>query len=244
MLRSNRTAPHPHAAPVPATQSTTTAGFGARAWPVTAVAAGILGLIATFVTDLHVEPADGSPTTAAIVEQVSYRTAHISIVAGYLAVGFLLLLAAAWHRHVLSGQLESIAARLVPLGLTASAAALTLGYGWKGALATYLPGAPEADAFDNQGVYVYYMLNDFGSFIGWLGVVVAAAGVAWMGLRERSLPLWLGLISVPPPVGVVALVGAIGLPGAPGLFAAIWLVIAGTGLALRNPFVRTGIGIR
>lgn len=211
----------------------------ARAWPLAGVAAGALGVVATFLTDLHVEPADGQTTTAAIVEQVSYRTAHLSIVAGYLAVGFLLLLAAAWQRHLIARMPESTAARLVPLGLAASAAALSLGYGWKGALATYLPGAPEADSFDQQGLYIYYMLNDFGSFIGWLGVVVAAAGVAWMGLRERSLPLWVGLISVLPPIGVVAFVGAIGLPGAPGLFAAIWLIVAFTGLTLRSPLARS-----
>ncbi|MGC4108010.1 MAG: hypothetical protein QM753_16930 [Thermomicrobiales bacterium] len=236
MLRTNT--PIPNAASVPPSRANAAVGFGTRAWPLAAIAAGLLGITATFLTDVHAETADGSPANAAIVEQVSYRTAHLSIVTGYLAVGFLLLLAAAWQRHVTTRLPESTAGRLVPLGLTASAAALTLGYGWKGALATYLPGAPEANAYDQQGLYIYYMLNDFGSFIGWLGVVVAAAGVAWMGLRERSLPLWLGAISILPPLGVMAFVGAIGLPGAPGLFAAIWLVIAGAALAIRNPFAR------
>lgn len=222
---------------MPATKHRAISGFGNCSWPLAAVAAGALGIIATFLTDLHVEPPDGAATTSAIMTDLSYRTAHVSIVCGYLAVGFLLLLAAAWQRQIAMAHPESTAVRLVPLGLTASAAALTLGYGWKGALATYLPGAPEANAFDQQGLYVYYMLNDFGSFIGWLGVVVAAAAVAWMGLRERSLPLWLGVVSILPPLGTLAFVGAIGLPGAPGLFAAIWLVIAGIGLLLRRTTV-------
>lgn len=227
--------PTPNAPSVPATP---TSGFGARAWPLAAVAAGLLGIVATFLTDLHVEPPPNTPTTASMVWQVSHRTAHIGIVTGYLAVGFLLLLAAAWQQHVTTRHPDSTAARLVALGFTSSAGALTLGYGWKGALAIYLPGASEANTFDLQGLYIYYLLNDFGSFIGWLGVVIAAAGVAWMGLRERTLPRWLGIVSVLPPLGVAAFVGAVGLPGAPGLFAAIWLVIAGAGLALRTPFAR------
>ncbi|MGN6482873.1 MAG: hypothetical protein ACTHMX_00585 [Thermomicrobiales bacterium] len=235
MLRTSASAP---SMPVLQPATATATGFGARAWPLAAVAAGLLGIVATFLTDLHIEPPPNTPTTASLVWQVSYRTAHVSIVTGYLAVGFLLLLAAAWQRHITTRHPDSTAARLVALGLTSSAAALTLGYGWKGALAIYLPGASEANTFDLQGLYIYYLLNDFGSFIGWLGVVVAAAGVAWMGLRERTLPLWLGIVSVLPPLGVAAFVGAVGLPGAPGLFAAIWLVVAGAGLVLRPPSPR------
>jgi len=238
MLRTDP-APHtPHAASVPSPHDATISRFGERGWPLAAVAAGVLGIAATFLTDLHVETADGAPTTAAIVDRVSASAAHAGIITGYLTVGFLLLLAASWQRHIGSRRPESTAARLVPLGIVASAGALSLGYGWKGALAIYLPGASEENAYDQQGLYIYYMLNDFGSFIGWLGVIVAAAAVAWMGLRERSLPVWLGALSILPPLGVVAFVGAIGLPGAPGLFGALWLVIAGVALLLRNPFAR------
>jgi hypothetical protein len=40
---------------------------------------------------------------------------------------------------------------------------LSLGYGWRGALAIYLPDGNEPNTFDETGLYVYYMLNDFGA---------------------------------------------------------------------------------
>ncbi|MEU5097964.1 hypothetical protein [Streptomyces sp. NPDC020996] len=51
--------------------------------------------------------------------------------------------------------------------LTAPAAAVTLGYGWKGAPAACPPGGMDASGFDREGLYALFMLNDFGSFAGW-----------------------------------------------------------------------------
>ena len=103
---------------------------------------------------------------------------RVSMVIGYVAVALLLVIAANWRRRVEPRVPGSTAAHLVPLGLVASAAGLTYGYGWKGALGNYMPGGIEDGLYDDQGLYVYYMLADFGAWIGWLGVVVAAAAVA------------------------------------------------------------------
>ena len=35
-----------------------------------------------------------------------------------------------------------------------------------------MPGGLEEGVYDTEGLYVYYLLNDFGAFIGWLGVIV------------------------------------------------------------------------
>ena len=66
----------------------------------------------------------------------------------------------------------------------------------------------------------------------WLGVAVAATGVAWMALRERTVSPWLGVASVLP-ASIMAL-GAAGadLAGAAALVGPAWLVVAGLGLAL------------
>ena len=58
---------------------------------------------------------------------------------------------------------------------------------------------------------------------GWLGVTGAAAGVAWMALRERS---------VSRPVGLLSVLAAVAVPAAPAVAAPSWLVLAGLGLAL------------
>ena len=118
----------------------------------------------------------------------------------------------------------------MPLGLVASAAGLTYGYGWKGALGNYMPGRHGGRLFDDQGLYVYFMLNDFGSFIGWLGVVVAAGAIAWMALRERTVSRWIGVVSLLPVIQTTAMVAGLGVPGVPGLLARIWLFVAGLGL--------------
>lgn len=80
-------------------------------------------------------------------------------------------------------------------------------------------------------MYVYYVLNDFGSFIGWLGVTTAAGAIAWMALRERTISRWIGVLSLLPVLEVTGFVALGGLPGAPGLSTPAWLAIAFAGLA-------------
>lgn len=210
------------------------AARGARrpVWPLVGVGAGIAGFVATILGDIHVEPKDGSAETADfVVTRISQSAAHLSLVAGWLSVTLLLILAAMWRRTVEPRMPGSIAAGVVSHGFTAAAGALMLGYGWKGAAAIYHADGMDAGTFDQTGLYVYYMLNDFGSYIGWLGVTVAAGAVAWMGLRERSLPLWIGAFSCLPVLAVLGVSGITGLPGFPGVVSPIWMVVAFAGLA-------------
>ena len=200
-------------------------------WPLTGTLAGVLGVAGTLAFDLHPTGADGL-TTAAVVEEVSRTKAHLSVIVGYAAVAALLVLAAQWRRHVEPRVTGSTAARVVSAGLTAAAGALALGYGWKGAMSVYLPGGSDAAiGFDRTGLYVLYMLNDFGSYIGWLGVTVAAGAVAWMAFRERTVSRWIGAVSLLPVLAVTVFVLAFGLPGFPGVITPVWMVVAFTGLA-------------
>lgn len=202
-------------------------------WPLHGVAAGLLGTVATLVGDVHVVGRGAvSESDPGLIEAISRPTAHLSVVAGYLSVAFLIVFAASWRFHAEPRATHSTATRVVPAGIVAAAGALTLGYGWKGALAIYLPGGPDAGGFDRSGLYIYYVLNDFGSFIGWLGVTTAAGAIAWMALRERTISRWIGVVSLVPVLGTTALVAITGLPGAPGMFSAAWLAIASLGLAL------------
>jgi hypothetical protein len=196
-------------------------------WPLIGTAAGITGFVASLVTDIH--PANDA--TIDIVDDVSQRTAHVSIIAGYLTVALLVVLASAWRRHVEPRVASSTAARVVSNSLLISAAALTLGYGWKGAMAVYLPGGMDAGAFDKEGLYVLYMLNDFGSYIGWLGVTIAFGAIAWMAFRDRTVSRWIGAAACVPVLAVTAFTVGTGLPGFPGVISPLFLVITFTGLA-------------
>lgn len=198
-------------------------------WPLYAVAAGAFGFVATLILDGRTSGSDVEVSDA-LFQDLSPLPYRLSMLAGYAAVVALLLLAASWRRHVEPRLTASTAAHVVPLGLLASAAGLTYGYGWKGALGLYMPGGLEEGSYDTQGLYVYFLLNDFGSFIGWLGVVVAAGAVAWMGLRERTVSRWIGVVSAVPVLQTTLMLVGLGVPGVPGLLAPLWLVVTGLGL--------------
>jgi hypothetical protein len=218
--------------PTPAI-STQGSASGRRAkWPLLASAAGLAGFLGTMVFDGRQAQSAGegvelSHELFTALDPLTYR---LSMIFGYLAVVLLLVLAASWRRRVEPRLPGSTAAHLVPLGLLASAAGLTYGYGWKGALGNYLPGSFEEDAYDDSGLYVYYLLCDFGAWIGWLGVVVAAGAVVWMGLKERSVSRWIGAFSLLPVVQTTLMVIGLGVPGVPALLAPIWLMVTGLGL--------------
>ncbi len=203
-------------------------------WALSGVAAGILGVLGTLVTDIHVEGdgTRGDVVTMADVGKIDQLAAHLSIVFGFLAVTALLILAACWRKSIEPAVPESIAARTVTQALTAAAGALSLGYGWKGASAIYHADGMDSGTYDDMGLYVYYILNDFGSYIGWFGVTVAAGAVAWMALKERSLPIWIGVWSLIPVLAVVGFTGGTGLPGFPGVVSPIWMIVAFGGLTL------------
>ncbi len=205
---------------------------GRAVWPWVGVGAGVAGFIGTRLGDIHV-PTDGgeAPMTMAAVSEISQRAAHLSIVAGFITVALLLVLAAMW-RGTIEPQLPgSNATRVVTQALTAAAGALMLGYGWKGASAIYHADGMDHGTYDEMGLYIYYILNDFGSYIGWFGVTVAAGAIAWLSLRERALPLWIGIWSCVPVLAVIGFTGGTGLPGFPGVVSQIWMAVAFAGMA-------------
>lgn len=153
-----------------------------RRWPLTAVAAGVLGLVAGLL--------EGYARAAPL---------------GWVAAALLLLTAAQWRRWVEPRTRSSTAAYAVPLGLLVAGAGLAHGLSWT----------------------------------AWSGVAVAAAAMAWMGLRERTVSRGVAAVSLAPPaLSVVLLVGAgaghpdLLTPRAGTVLAGLWLVAAGVGLAL------------
>lgn len=199
-------------------------------WPLLGSLAGLGSIVATLALDLHPTDWDmDDPYTSAVVDDVIGGKGHASVIVGYVVVALLLVLAAAWRRHVEPRTLTSTAARVVPLAMTAAAGALSLGYGWRGAMGLY--SGQEEGAFDQTGMYIYFVLNDFGAFIGHLGLTIAAGAIAWMAFRERLVSRWIGVVSVLAVLPVVITVSAFGLPGFPGVISGLWLIVTFTGLA-------------
>jgi len=211
----------------------------ARLWPIWGAVAGILGFTATVLFDTrpHSE-SDAADRGESIVIDPSYMDEltrmpnYLGFLIGFAAVAALLVFQGAWKRWVEVRFPESIAARVVSGGLIVTAAGLTLGYGWKGALANYGYDGPEAGLFEDDGLFVYFMMTDFGPYIPWLGVLIAAGAFAWMAWAERLISRALGTFSG---LYFLLVVGAYALTGVPGLAgpaSGLWLAIACLWLAV------------
>ena len=196
-----------------------------RRWLWWGAAAGGLGIFATILTTT-ITPKGAGPD---VVNSLPIGLDHLGGALGYLVVACLLVFASNW-RHAIAG-VDSAAARIVPDALVATAAGLTLGYGWKLALALYAGGINN-DEFGTQGKFVYYVLNDFGSYLGWLGVVVAAGAVAYLGFRRHLVAPWLAVISVLPVLAVLVLGAGVGIAGYAGIVGPVWLFVTSCSLAL------------
>lgn len=212
----------------------TRAGSVGSRWAAWGVAAGVLGFVAHLATDPQ-----GSLTLAQrqegvpVVDLVDRADYHIGAAAGFLAVACLLVAAAGWRRMA-EGWGDALAARVVPSALVAAAGAMTIGYGFKGAMAVYLPGGINDGDFPREALYPLFMVNDLAPFFAWLGVIVAAGAVAVLALRARVLPRWIGAVSVLavlPPLGF--LLGT-GLTGFSGVTGPIWLAVVSAGILLRG----------
>lgn len=232
----------------PLTRSATAApdtGRRFHAWPLWAAVAGLLGIVGTLVFEARPAAEEEScqngtvyTVTSADVLGLDAGVSRLGWTGGVLAVAALLVFAGVWHRRVVR-RADSAAAAVVLAGVTATAGALTLGYGWKGALANYL--GSEAGMFDQDGLFVYFMLTDFGAYLPWLGVLVAAFAVAWMAFVERLVSRVLGGVTALFAVGLAALTLATGVPGLPGTLSQAWLVILGVWLAVgRSRITREG----
>lgn len=229
------TSPSPSAQLPEETHESLKRGF--TAWPLWAVAAGIAGSIGTIATDLR-PPAeqeawkngDDYTVTAADMASLDPTLGRVGFIAGLIAIIALLILYAAWRRHVERRFAESTAVYVVSAGFLATAAALLLGYGWRGALANYL--GPEAGYYEADGLFIYYMLTDFGAYLPWFGVLVAAAALGWMAWMEHTVSRGLGTVSALMAIGLFAAVIITGVPGLPGALMPIWLAVAGVWLAV------------
>ena len=218
-----------------------------RAWPLWASAAGVLALVGTIVFDAR--PAAETEAwlngedylvTASDVLTVDAVANRLGWTAGLLAVAALLVFQAVWRRAV-DDRYTSVAGKVVSASVVATAAAGLLGYGWKGALGNYL--GPEAGMYDEDGLFIYYILTDFGAYLPWFAMVVAAFAVAWMAFVDRLVSRILGTVSALFAVGLAALTFGTGVPGLPATLMPIWLIVLGVWLAVgRSRITRSETG--
>ena len=200
-------------------------------WPLWAVGTGIFGAIGhLFTMDTVSEEETRSGT--AFIESLNHTSYHIGIVAGLIATFCLIAFTAGWFRRVHQTSSDSLAAWLVGLAMLASAGAMIVGYGFKGSLAIYLPGGMNDNIFTNEALLTIFMIDDFAPFLAWWGIAFGAIGIAWLGIKERRVPRWLGFAGLFFALVPIGFVVGTGLPGFPGVIDPLWMIVFGTGLAL------------
>ena len=206
------------------------------AWPLWGTAAGLLGLVALF-SETRADP-NGSKdvtVTAEMAAALSHDSFRLAGVVGYLAALCLLVLAAVWHQRVARHFQASTGAHLVTYSVIASAALVTLSFGWRGALGNYLPGGAEHGTYDDQGLYIYYVMNDFSPYIAFVPLLGACYGLAWMAFGDRLVSRVLGAFAGGFATVLLAAVVITGVPGVPAMVL-LGLIVAGIWLAVgRSP---------
>jgi hypothetical protein len=208
-------------------------------WGLWGVAAGVLGLVTNVGLDdqsKHLKSLQ--PWEATVVAELNRSLYWAGVVTGLAAILCLVLFIAGWKRWA-EPLSASLAAGAVTVVLTVSAAAMLVGYGLKGALAEYLPGGSNADNFSPDALLVLFTLNDTAGWYAWWGVIIAAGFCAWLGLRERILPIWLALVAVLavlPPLLAMLLTGAVAIAGLTG---PLWMIALGLALTLRRELPAT-----
>ena len=203
-------------------------------WALWGVAAGVLGVVTNVGLDdqsKHLKTLQ--PWDADVVAELNRNLYWTGVVTGFAAILCLALFIAGWKRWA-EPRSQGLAAGAVTVVLTVSAAAMLVGYGIKGGLAEYAPGASNADNFSPDALLVLFTLNDTVGWYAWWGVIMAAGCCAWIGLRDRALPIWLGIVAVLavlPPLLVMIFTGAIAIAGLTG---PLWMIAFGIALTLRR----------
>jgi hypothetical protein len=204
-------------------------------WAWWGIGAGVLGIVANLVTDpiasLTTAQKQQGPAVLGLIDRTDLQ---IGAVTGFLTVACVLAFAAGWRQWSERHGAPTSAARLVGLALVASAGAMIIGYGIKGPLAIYLPGGINANTYPPAGLYSILMLNDSAPYFAWWGVVVAAAGVAWLAFRERLVVRWVGAVSVLAVLAAFVWLALTGLTDFGGIVGPVWLILASVGLARRR----------
>lgn len=221
---------HPSDAPSPAPAPPRTRF---AAWPLWISLAGALGLFSSQVMDGRIDDSRDFPypVTAEGLDTLDHMVFRVGGFTGYLTVIVLLIAAGVWRQRVERRHPWSLGAPIVTLGVTASAGALALAYGWKASLGNYLGGGAEAHMYDDAGRYVLYMVHDFGPYFAWVPVLASAIGLALMAFRERLVSRVLGAGAAVMAAGLLVAVGLTGIPGLPALVA-LGLVITGIWLSV------------
>jgi hypothetical protein len=124
-------------------------------------------------------------------------------------------------------ETTSSAPNLILIGGGITAAFLMLSFA-----VLYALGLALIDHYAVSTIAALDALGDGIGYNGWVAIGLVTAGVALAGLRDKTLPRWLGWVSAVSTVLFALLAFFPVVAWFPGL---LWLLVAGVGLLIRPP---------
>jgi hypothetical protein len=201
-------------------------------WALWGTAAGVAGFLTNMPFAQTVSDETRSTATpSALVDELSRPLYHLSAISGFVTVACLLFFAAGLARWGKQQAADSLALRVAPAAVTASAGALIAAYGVKGMLSSYLQGGFNEGSYGDTARYTYFLLDDLAGYYSWWGVAVAIACLSYLAFRERLVPRWIGALGALVFAVPVLFLLAFGFTGISGIVCPVFLVIGATGMA-------------
>jgi hypothetical protein len=196
-------------------------------WPLFAIAAGVLAIPGNLLSLGGALPED-EPDLDAYVAGLDRGKYHAAFVLLLASAACLVLLVAALRRWVADRAGDRLAARVIPNALSITATLAVIAAAMAGSLALYLPGGMDDGVMWTDGLTASYLYLDFGALFGWWGAMLAAGACATLSFgRGRILPRWFGVVTTVLVAFPLAVAAITALPGLPGLFMPIWLIVFG-----------------
>lgn len=120
---------------------------------------------------------------------------------------------------------DHLAVRVTQLAVAAAVGAMVIAFSFKAMFAGGLPGAIDASMYTTTDVSVLHIIHDQLQWVGLLSMVGAMFAAAHLGLRDRSLPRWLGIVSLVLGAFVTGMTVVLALPYSAGLAVPVWIVV-------------------
>lgn len=204
---------------------------GFAAWPLLMTLCGLLALVVQFCESRPDGTGDFDyPVTSEDVMGLDHTLFRISGALGYVLALLLLFCAVVWKHRVERRFPDSRGATLVTYGVLACSALVALAYGWRASLGNYLPSGSEGDLYDAEGVFTYYVMNDFSAYIAFVPLLAAAYGIGWMAFGDGIVSRGLGAGAVLFASALLIVTFVTGVPGIPAMIV-VGLIVAGVWLS-------------
>lgn len=204
---------------------------------LTGLLVGPLTAAATIISAVELDPSVLAAGPDAIAEALadSRGLYQFGAIAGLAATFLLIAWVAGFQRFVESrADRDHLAVRVTQFAGAGAVGAMVIAFSLKAAFAGGLPGAIDSLMYTTTDVAVLHILHEQLQWVGLLSMVGAMYAVAWLALRERVLPRFLGVVSLVLALFVTGMTLGLALPYSAGVVVPVWILVTSVWLLVRR----------